>query len=160
MKEKKYEFKIIVDEESRRRIVNFVFQCFGIQSWGVFKKWRMVVFFMVKFSYCFGKLEWYSLCFIFVWFLFFRRYLDILNGLLGRSSLMYFSGFIYFGKELSDFIFFVFSSFLKNLGDFLSSNYSFIQKQFKLCFFLFYQFFLLSQLRVVNGMRDSFLVLI
>lgn len=37
-------------------------------------------------------------------------------------------GPVYSGKELSDFIFPVFPSFLKNLGDFLSGNYSSLQK--------------------------------
>lgn len=37
---------------------------------------------------------------------------------------MHSSGPVYSGKELSDFIFPVFLSSLKNLGDFLSSSYS------------------------------------
>lgn len=41
---------------------------------------------------------------------------------------MHSSGAVYSGKELSDFIFPVFLSSLKNLGDFLSSSYSSLQK--------------------------------
>lgn len=48
-----------------------------------------------------------------------------LKWLAGQEQLR---GPVYSGKELSDFIFPVFLSFLKNLGDFLSSNYSSLQK--------------------------------
>lgn len=88
----------------------------------------MAVFSKAKFSHCFGKSEWYSLCLISVQPLPSPLYLDILNGLLGRNSLMYSSGHAYSGKELGDFIFPVFLSFLKNSGDFLSSNYGSLQK--------------------------------
>lgn len=91
-------------------------------------KWHMAIFPKAKFSHCFGKSEWYSLCLISVRPLPFPLRWDILNGSLGRSSSVHSSGPIYSGKELSDFIFPVSLSFLKNLGDFLSSNYSSLQK--------------------------------
>lgn len=81
-----------------------------------------------KFSRCFGKSEWYSLCLISGRPLPSPPHLDFLNGLPGRSGLMRSGGPVYSGKELSDFIFPIFPSCLKNLGDFLSSNYSSLQK--------------------------------
>lgn len=39
-----------------------------------------------KFSHCFGKSEWYSLCLISVQPLPFPPHLDILNGLLEREA--------------------------------------------------------------------------
>lgn len=91
-------------------------------------KWSLASFSKAKFSRCFGKSEWYSLCLISGRPLPCPPRADVLNASLDRSGLMHSSGPVYSGKELSDFIFPVFLSSLKNLGDFLSSSYSSLQK--------------------------------
>lgn len=88
----------------------------------------MAIFPKAKFSHCFGKPEWYSLCLISVRPSPFALHLDILNGLPGRSGLMHSRGPVYSGKESGDFMFPVFPSFLKNAGALLSSSYSSLQK--------------------------------
>lgn len=127
-KEENCESQVTADGEHRRRTAHRRFWRSGTQSRGVFTKWSLASFSKAKFSRCFGKSEWYSLCLISGRPLPCPPRADVLNASLDRSGLMHSSGPVYSGKELSDFIFPVFLSSLKNLGDFLSSSYSSLQK--------------------------------